>query len=238
METKVLKLCAFLFLCLNASHAGESPPHKLNVNGYATLYKPADKFTLKLGVVSFDSNADVAAKVNREKMQAIFAALKDMGLSDREMQTARYVVVPKYTPTPRDPSPNWEPTIKGYEVRNMLSIQTNQLEIAGQLIDAAAKQGANIFEDISFSLQEPEDAQTEAITHAVQQGRTYAEAAANAAKITLGEILELTLNPTAVTPRSMNAVKFSSLAQGNETPISTGDVEITASVSVVFEIKP
>lgn len=76
----------------------------------------------------------------------------------------------------------------------------------------------------------------EAIAQAVGQARSYAETAAKEAKVSLGNILELSVNPSVIVPRAMRMEKFA-MASEASTSITPGDVEVTANVSIVYEIK-
>ena len=225
-----------IFLMLLAQTLS-AEPHKLLVSGNATLHRPADTFMLKVGVVTLDKTAEQAIAANNEKMQKILIALKKTGLNEKEFQTGNFTVMPKYAPAPREIPPDWQASISGYEVRNTLSIQTNKLNLSGPLIDAAAKEGANLFEDISFSLQSAQDAQVEAITQAVRQAYIYASAAVKEAGVTLGDILEININPAHITPHFYRAEKFAMAAVDTSTPISPGNVEVNASVSITYEIR-
>lgn len=232
---KVLHLSLFL-VCLTSPVLAEDA-HKLVVNGNSTLHKPADKLSLKIGVVTLNQNAGAAIEANNEQMQQLFQTLKKTGLSENEFQTGSFTVAPQYTPPPKNPPPDWHSTISGYEVRNTLSIHTNRLELAGPLIDAAAKAGANLFEDISFTLQDTQNAQIEAIGKAVQQAKAYAQAAALEAGVKLGDVLEISLNPSTIVPRFYKAERFAMAMGDNSTPIAPGNVEVTASVSMTYELR-
>lgn len=233
---KLFPLFVFLIFFSLIQMLEASETNKLKVNGHSTLHKPADKLAMKIGVVTFDKNADLAIKANNEKMQNVLTSIKKTGLTEKEYQTGSFTMGPKYSPPPKEVPPDWRPTIIRYEVRNTLSIHTGKLELAGSIIDAAAKEGANLFEEISFSLQDNQSAESEAIVKAVQQANVYAEAAAQEAGVDLGDVLELAINPSAVTPRFLEAANFKASSESS-TPISAGDVEITASVSIVYEIR-
>lgn len=209
--------------------------HKLTVSGSSVVSKPADKLSLVIGVITQDQKVEPAMKSNGERMQKILAALTKVGLSAKEVQTGTFSIFPQYAPRPKDPLPDWHPAIVGYEVRNTLTVHTDKLDLAGPMIDAVAKEGANLVESISFSLLDPQEAQSEAIEHAVQQARAYAVAAAKEARISIGDILELTINSSSINKRYPSPQAFVMMAE-DSTPISPGDVDVTASVTIVYEI--
>lgn len=229
---KFLLLFIFLVGGLNADEL-----HKLNVTGSAALFKPADLLTMTVGVVTQNPQVKAALKANGEQMRAMNDLLKNVGLSQKELQTGTFTVVPQYATPPRNIPENWHPAIVSYEVRNTIAIKTTQLELVGAIIDAVAQAGANLVEDLNFTLLDQQPAKSEAIAQAVQQARLYADAAAKEADITLGDILELTINPAPIAPRPFRMEKFAMAAMDAGTPITPGEVEVNATVSLVYAIK-
>lgn len=214
-----------------------SDTNRLSVNGEWVLHRPADKATIKLGVISSDKNVEAAIQENAEKMKKILIAIKEKGLTEQEIKSGSFTVTPQRTVPPRDPPPGWRADITGYEVRNTLSLTTINLEMVGSIIDAAAKEGANLFDGVAFSLQDPQTVQTEAISKAVQQARNYADSAAQAANVVIEDVMELNINPAHVSPRAWQAQNYSANASEISTIVNPGEVDVTASVSIVFEIR-
>lgn len=230
----------FIVFCLVAistfSYSAEHQHNRLSVTGQATVYIPADKLTMSVGVVTQNTLAQVALKENRERMNQVIAALKRAGLRENEYQTGQFSVNPTYTQPPKNPPPNWQQTISGYEVRNTVNIRTNQFELAGSIIDEVGAGGANLIDNISFVLDNPGPSKNEAITLAVQQAIGYAETAARAANVSLGGLMDLSINPSVIVPHfKMNT--FAMAAEGGGTPINAGNVEVQATASLVYEIK-
>ena len=231
---KLITACVFLLLC---SPLTALPFHKLSVNGNVVLHKSADQLSIKVGVVSNDREVEPAIKSNNESLQRILAALMKIGLTEKDVQTGTFSVTPTYSQPPKEITGDWRPTIVGYEVRNTLQIHTEKLELAGNIIDVASKNGSNLIEDISFSLKNKQDAESEAIANAVQQAIVYAEAAAKGASVQLGDVVEIAIHPSAVTPKVMRAERFALSNEALSTPIVPGDVDVTASVSLIYEIR-
>jgi uncharacterized protein YggE len=211
---------------------------RITVSGNATVSKPADKLSLTIGVVTSGAGVDLALKSNNEKVKLVTQALQRIGLTAKEIQTGSFTVSPQYTPSPHNPPPEWHPAIVGYEVRNTLSIHTNRLDLVGALIEAASKNGANLIQNIAFSLENTQDAEAEAIQQAIQHAQVYANVSAKAAGIALGNVRTLDVNSMYTTPRFLKSERLGLAAQQVETVISPGDVEVTASVSMVFNILP
>src|SRR5262249_13947813 len=150
-----------------------------------------DQFSLTIGVTTQDKKVEEAMKANKAKMSAVYSALKEADLQEKEYQTSGFSISPQYSQPPFNPPREWRPELIGYEVSHTLNVRTTKLDHAGRIIDAVGKAGANVIKELSFTLQNGEQAHQEAITKAVQQARAYAEAAAKEAKIQLGDVMEL-----------------------------------------------
>ncbi len=231
---KAIAVCAAWLVCWQSLPADM---HKLTVSGSSTVFKPADKLSLTLGVMTFEKEVKNAILGNSEKMAAVIKALSNAGLEETEMQTGNFTVNPKYTPAALHPPADWQPSIAGYEVTNTVDIHTLKLDHLEGIIDAAGKSGANLIQSLSFSLQDDKLAKAEAIALAIQQARSYAKAAAREAGLKLVGILELSVNSPFLNARTLNAERFA-YAKEVSTPIISGEVEISGSVSMVYSIQP
>ena len=224
----------FCYLALFTSQAWAEDLDKLTVTGSATIYRPPDTLNLTVGVESYGPKVKQVIQDNSEKMRAVKAALVKAGLTDKEIQTKQYSITPQMTPAPKNPPENWQPLIAGYRVYNTLDIRTQKILLAGDIIDAVAKEGSNVIENVSFDIQADEPSKSEAIVMAFHNANTYAKTVAAAAGIKLNKIHELSVNQLYLNPQPLHVNRqFLEAA----TPITPRDVEVNASVTVVYEIK-
>ncbi|OGN64758.1 MAG: hypothetical protein A3E80_04665 [Chlamydiae bacterium RIFCSPHIGHO2_12_FULL_49_9] len=230
---------AFLFffvcpaICFCATHR-DIP--QLTLSASAQIAKPADELQMKIGVVTMGKSAEEALEENSRKMDAVMRSLQFAGLASDDYETSHFSIQPQYTPCPHNPPPNWRASIVGYEVTNSILIHTAQLGLAGKLIDLANKAGANSIGDIRFGLKNSRDYWTEALMAAGANGVRDAQAIASATGVRLVRVLSISLNHTHVKSHQIN---YASMARGAEvtTPIEPGDVQIEASVNLVYEIE-
>lgn len=212
----------------------------LTIRGEAILRKPADQFNLTIGVVTDARESKDALEKNSEKMKAVVDALREQGLEEKNIKTGRFNIQPQYAPPPKNVSGDWRPQITGYTVSNMLSIRTTDLEKAGDIIAAVTEAGANQIESISFDLADPRKHRAEAIASATQNAITDANATAAAAGVKLKRILTINVdhawapqpivrNVAAMRGKTMDAMEMAP-------PISAGELDVNASVTLVWEI--
>lgn len=224
------------FTCYGNIHEKD---RTLTVNGETTLYKPADQLSITLGAITEGNTATVALNDNNVKMQEILSAIKSLGLTNDELQTQRFVMSPIYSTPPKNPGPEWQAKTIGYRVSNFLQINTGRLELAGKIIDAANKAGANSVENISYSLKDLRRYRAEAIASATKNAIDDAKALADSAGLALDEVIRIVLDPDfAPQPLYKSPMLYSVRAgsSGIATPLEAGDIEVKAKVNIVYRL--
>lgn len=215
---------------------------RLTVNGQAELEKPADQLRIRLGVVTENAEAETAMAENSERMQQVIEALADVGLTPDEYQTGRFQIQPIHSRPPRSPEPDWRPRIVAYRVTNSLNIKTQQLDKAGELLQAATEAGVNNIESVNFDLANPRVHRAEAITVAATNARFDAEALAQAMGVRLVRVLSVNLDHAFVQPMPYERLGMERAVAADvmvaSPPIHPGDVTVRANVTVVYEIAP
>lgn len=208
----------------------------LSLSSSAKIKKAADEFTMNISVVTTSETAKTALADNNEKMEGIIGALLSVGLPESDYHTGRFTIRPTYTPYPKNPPPDWQATINGYEVTNSLSIQSKKLDLIGGLIDAAGRLGATNIDDVRFSLSDPDMHLPEAIEKATNKAMGHAQTMAKAAKVSLGKLVTISLD----TPQPAAIYQPVNFAKGVEMgslpPIEPGEVTLSATVHLVYEI--
>lgn len=161
------------------------------------------------------------------------------GLSTNELQTGQFSITPIFTQRPRDASKDWVPKIASYRVTNKLIVKTTNLSLIGKLIDQTSKLGANTIDQISFSLNDPQKFRKAAIDKAVKNAKDDAYNLAQAADVGIKRILNIHLDDAGIRPPPMKSPMLfttRSAQAAPTTPIESANVEINASVTIIFEI--
>ena len=91
---------------------------------------------------------------------------------------------------------------------------------------------------MAFGLRDDRKARAEALARAVEEARGKADALARALKVRLVRILEVAEGGIAVTPQPFLKGRMAMDAAMAETPVSAGQVGVSASVTVRWEIAP
>lgn len=226
----------FIFLILIATPILSTPPSipSLSVRGQVSISKPADELQIIIGITTSGADAKTALYENNKKMNQLISALVKTGLNQKEYRTGRFSIRPLYNSRPHNASSDWEPKISGFEVVNMLNIQTDKLDQAGNLIDTATKAGANSINSIKFIVSDFQKYREELINAAALSALTDAKSLSEIAGVRLKRIISITSDDSGMPSTQPYMLKAMA---AESTPIIAGDVEMKAGVTVVYEIE-
>ena len=231
----MMKILAVALCFFSGTVFADNLTPTLTINGAATIKKPADQLNLSVGVITEAENAEAALQANSTKMKAVIAAIQAKQITNKEYATGQFNISPTYAPYPKNPPPEWTQKINGYRVTNSLHIQTDKLDIAGEIIDAVSEAGANSVDQISFGLKDDRQHRQEAIKLATSYAKQDAEDLAVAANLKLGRIQQIWLDHAkAPEPRA----KMFAASLDRSTPIEPGDVTVNANVTIVYQVSP
>ncbi len=202
---------------------------KLTVQGDGKVSIAPDMATIVLGVETQNANASEAIRENAGLMNETIGALLAAGIAESEIQTSTFSL----TTLPQD-----EPKTSGAKPKAPVFLATNQVTVklnnttdVGRVLDAAVKAGSNSIQGVSFDLRDPGPQKNMALTLAIEDAQKKAEVAANAAGVKLGRVLEITEGYGYVAAAA-KSLSFADIA----TPIQPGQLDVTSSVNVVYEI--
>lgn len=222
-----LILSATLALPLPALAETLSPP-VLSVTGTGSVEAVPDLATLSIGVTTQGDTASAALAANSALLEAVFAQLTATGIAARDMQTSYLAVNPNFTGY----DDLGAPLIAGYIATNTLMVQVRQIDTLGAVVDAALGSGANTLNGLAFSLADPQTALDGARREAVDDARARAKLLATAAGMTLGRVLSISEAGTGL------EVQPAYRAEAAALPLAQGEIALSASVTMVFEINP
>jgi len=208
------------------------PPPVLVVSGSAQVMAAPDEATVRLGIVRQSPAAQTAQEQANAVAKEILDAVGRIGIPAAQIQTARLVLSPVYAP--RGPESRDAPRIVAYNATNTVSVRVNNLSLVGSVIDAGLKAGANQLEGVQFGLRNDLSARQEALKEAVQEARSKAVVMAAALGVALGEVLEASEGGVSVIPFAEAAAQRMALAA--DTPVSPGQIQINASVTIRYRI--
>jgi uncharacterized protein YggE len=216
--------------CANVETAGSNSQQQgIWVSGEGKVTVVPDIATLSLGISAQAASVAEAQSQAAEAMNGVMSALADNGVAKKDIQT-QYFSIDQVT---RWDDKNQQEVVIGYRVTNTVTAKIRETDKAGAIIDAVAAAGGDLtrINSIGFSVDDPtpyyEEAREKAMADAKAKGKQLAELAG----VKLGKptyISEGTISP--VYPR---AVPYEAAAP---TPISPGELELTLTVQVAYDI--
>ena len=189
------------------------------LTGHGEIATAPDTVIIRLGVQTTGENLSQIQAENARISQSIIQVLQRMGITD--IKTHQYSIDKVYD------YEDGRQIDRGFSVRNILEIRTNDLETVGNIIDASVNAGANIVDLISFDVSGREyyyqQALNMAILNAIQKAQSITMNLGLSSTAVPVKIVENTVMPFPV-QREFAAV----------TPIMPGTVNIEANVTVDF----
>jgi uncharacterized protein YggE len=222
MKAPLALVCALALTSF--AHAG------ITVTGTGKVKYTPDIAHVSVGVSCEDTTAAGAWKKNGDLVQKLFAALRALGVADKDLQTTGVNISPRY-----DHPKEKAPVLVGYTATYDLSITVRKLGEIGKLLDAAVEAGANRQVGIRFACSEPEKMIDSARTAAVAEARKKAELYVTGAGARLGlvqSIAEGSYSPWREQRFEMPAKAMA----GQPLPIVAGEQELTISVTLTYAI--
>ncbi|MCZ8173515.1 MAG: SIMPL domain-containing protein [Novosphingobium sp.] len=213
----------------------------LAITAEARSARKPDLAVFSAGVASQGKTAAAALAANSADMNRVIAALKAAGIADRDIQTSNLNLNPVYAQPVIDPNgqmENQEPRIIGYQASNQVSVRQRNLTQFGRVLDTLVSAGANQINGPSFDLENSNAAMDEARTAAMAKARQRAELYARAAGLKVKRIVAISEAGGFIPPMPAIYAKAEIAPGSAPTPISAGEVALTATVSVQFELAP
>jgi hypothetical protein len=214
-----------------------TPLPVLVVNGTAQVLVAPDEATVRLGIVRQSPNAQNAQEQANAVAQEILSGIGKLGIPANQIQTARLVLSPIYAP--RGPDSRDAPRIVAYNATNTVSVRVDNLSLIGSVIDAGLKAGANQLEGVRFGLRNDLPSRQQALKQAVEEARSKAQTMADALRVNLVEVLEALEGGVSIVDRLEPLAGGRVMAAAAaETPVSPGQIEVNANVTLRYRISP
>ncbi len=240
MTKNVYWLIGLMVLLLTACQITVQQPDQqasntIRVSGSSQLKAVPDEATVMLRVETNGTTAKEAQDKNSVIMTAMQKALRKAGVADADMETTNYNIYP---------NTYWEYERQrqieaGYKASHTLKLKTKDLDRIGEFIQLGVDAGATNVDSVSFILSKnaERDAKDAALRDAVQEARQKAEALADGLNVRLGKVSSVSINEYNVIPYYRGAEAMMAKADmAPAPPLAPQEVDVSASVMVVFEI--
>jgi uncharacterized protein YggE len=204
----------------------------ISISGHGEVRSVPDVAIVTSGVLSQGATAAEALAANTSAMTSIFAALKEAGLAEKDMQTSNFMVQPRY---------NFQdgraPELVGYDVSNNVTVTLRKIGDLGGLLDRLVKAGSNQINGIAFDVSQPEAALDQARKLATVDATRKAKLFAEAMGVSLGKVMSISESGGYQPPMPMARGKVMMADAAAPVPLAAGEQTISVDVNITWEIQ-
>lgn len=222
-------IVAMVALFASAAWSEETGPVGITVSGQGEAYAVPDIARISAGVMTQDKDAAKAAAENAKLARKIVDAIMSVGVAKKDIQTSLYSVQPMYEHNISAKK------LTGYQVSNIVKVTVKDLRKAGDVIDKAIAAGANNVQGPSFELDNDAALRDKALAAAVKAAANKAKVIAGALGVRLGSVRAV--SESVGRPIYPMMLVRADVAGAPETPALPGQLAVTATVTLVYNIR-
>ena len=200
------------------------------VSGTGRVAVQPDVADLRLGVTLSRATVDEARSEAASTMASILTAIDRSRVAKKDVRTSLLSIQPRYDY--RDGKP---PELSGYELSNVVEVTVRDLARLGDVVDGTLKAGATSMDSLTFRLEDPAPAEREARVRAMAEARARADVLAESAGLKILGVSSVNEGGAMLPPRPFaKAERMTAMAADASTPVETGSLEISVSVTVAY----
>ncbi|OGF52887.1 MAG: hypothetical protein A2Z21_04325 [Candidatus Fraserbacteria bacterium RBG_16_55_9] len=199
----------------------------ISVMGEGKITAKPDSVQAEIGVTSLRNTLKEAIAENNEKMAAVIAALKGLGIAEKDIQTVRFNVDLERA--------DYNGPITGYRVSNQLHVTIRDLNRAGEILDRVIEAGANDVSGVRFAVSDVGELEKQARLTAIADAMSKAREMVEAVGAKLGSVLTIT-TASYSPPAYERSLVFMASSDAKSVPLEPGELQLYTSVQVVFAI--
>lgn len=206
----------------------------MRVQGNATISVAPDIATVYAGFSGEDADSSAIQQQAADAITAIVEAVKALGIEDDDIVTSYLNTYPVY-----NYQDDGQQALRGYRVEHMIAITVNNLDIVGDVLDAALKAGANQSNGVTYKSSQEKDVYLKALALAIEDAEAKADALAIASGVWLGSLEQINEMTGQGTMRYANEAKYDMAMSGASigSTLMTGELDVAASVELIYEIR-
>ncbi len=237
MKTKLSVFSLIVVLALLLSACGvagtQTPARTMTVNGSGQIYLKPDIAYIYVGVHTENVSAASAVAENNTKTARLVEALTGFGVAAEDVRTTNFSIWPSQQFTPEG-----QPMETKYMVDNTVYVTVRDLSKLGDMLDGAVKAGANSINSITFDVADKTQAMSDARKAAVAAAKKQAEELASAAGVSLVNVQSIQYFDSMPVPVfEGKGMGGGAMAADVAVPINPGQLQLTATVTLTYEIR-
>lgn len=222
-------------------HTNPSSVASITVTGTGKASVAPNVATISFTVQENASTVAAAQDSATKRTDNALAAIKKLGIDDKDVQTSGYNVNPQYETKPCAPGtycPQDTTKITGYQVSQSITVKVRDTAKAGDVLAALGSVGVQVVSGPNFMVDDPSAVQADARGKAITDARTKAEVLAKQLGVHLGKVVGFSENGGAIPYYAQTKSAGMDAAAGPVAPtLPVGTSETNVTVTVVYEIQ-
>lgn len=208
----------------------------VTVNASSEVKAVPDRASFSVDVVVQGETAEDAQSAASEPVDAVMAALSKLGIEDKSIQTTYTGVSPLY---------DWSgetQRIVGYESRTSITVSDVAVDDVTAAMEACVTAGATSTSGPNYYASSYDDAYAQALAQAIEASRAKAAVMAEAAGVSLGEVVSITEGYQNTSYRYVESAAAMEMAMtadeagAGAAKLAPGEVSIEAQVTVTYAL--
>lgn len=209
----------------------QPPEHTISVAGSGKVVVVPDMATVDLGVVIERPTAKAARTAAAEAMTRVVAAIKALGIDDKDVKTVNVSLNPVY-----DYPNNSAPQIRGYQLNNTVTVSVRDLDKLSDVLDDGIRAGATAVNGISFDVADRAAAEANARQAAVADAKAKAETLASGLGVRIEGVASVSESVSTPMWYDRGYAAGAVAEDAAMTPVMPGTTDIVITVQVTFLI--
>ena len=228
---KILTLLILGLVLLTACSGKEKST--ITADGTATIKIKPDQAVFYISIQTLKDTAEEAQSEDSRISAAVINALKNSGIKEEDIKTQYFNLYKRE---------DWSEKgtiFRGWQADHNLEVKTADIENVGKYLDAAVKNGATGINSINLDLSEEKKDEifNQALMEAGAEAKKKAEVLAKSVDAKLGKIVSVSQGSPYYTPIFLAKEAVLADSGSRPMPIESGQLEITATINVVYELR-
>lgn len=229
-----LYILAWVLVAFSTAVTADEMPRTVSVTGVASVTAPPDRASITASVQA--RNVDMpTARAKVVGVTAKFLALcKQLRIDESKVSTTGLSIQPEY----RWNQNNREQILVGYFVNRQLTVELDDIELLGKLIEGAVDAGVNQVSPPVLNSSQHKKLQRKALAAAAEDAQANAQALANTLGVKLGPVRTLDSSSSGMPAPLMRGARMEAM-QADMAPAETyqaGDIEFQGRVNATFDL--
>merc|ERR1712014_75916 len=211
---------------------------KISVRGEGSIGVKPDLVSIRVGVEMQRETAAEALRENNEVMAKVSGRVSELGVEERDVMTSSVSLRPVYRASKTDTDNR---VLKGFNASNEVTLRIRKLESVGDVLGALVEAGVNTIDSIRFTAEDTRAAADDARTLAVSDAKRKADVFASAAGYRVASVIEIDSHDSNTHVHNGGHARmalYSSQKSVGAVPIAGGELTVSSSVSIVYQIEP